>query len=330
MRKLLRVVLWIVTVLAVVVLGGLVYLGLAYPKQQDAPDVRIEATPDLLARGDYLFNHVTICAECHSPHDRDRVGAPIPAGRIGEGGYPFSLGPAGMLYSKNITPTALGEWTDGEIVRALRDGVSENGAPLFPLMPYFNYRQLSQRDLTALVAFVRTLAPRENPVPGRHLAFPMNLIVRLMPNPAGPYPEAPARSGTAEYGRYLVTAASCGDCHSPMDRGEPVPGRAFSGGNPFPTGDGWVSVSANITPDSATGIGAWTRERFVGAFKSRAPGPGEARPFEPGERRTEMPWRAYSGMTEEDLGAIYDYLRTVEPVRNEVVRYVQEEEMETE
>jgi mono/diheme cytochrome c family protein len=325
-RKALRVVLWIVTVLAVVVLGGLVYLGLAYPKKRDAPAVRIEATPDLLARGEYLFHHVAACAVCHSPHDPGVAGARILPDRIGEGGEPFPLGSAGILYAKNITPTALGEWTDGEVVRVLRDGVSRDGSPLFPLMPYLNYRNLSERDLDSIVAYVRSLEPLPDEVPKRELHFPMNLIIRMMPSPAGPYPSAPEHSSTVDYGRYLVNAASCGDCHSPMDdRGQPIPGRQFAGGNPFPTGDGWVAYTANITPDEASGIGAWSRERFVGAFKARESALIEPRPLGPDERRSPMPWLSYSGMTEEDLGAIYDYLRTVEPVRHEVVKFAREE-----
>lgn len=325
MRRALHVVAWIVTVIAVLVLGGLVYLGLVYPKKQDPPAVRIEATPDLLARGDYLFHHVAACAVCHTPHEPSLSGARIEPDRIGEGGPPFPLGYAGTLYAKNITPTALGEWTDGEIVRALRDGVSRDGGSLFPLMPYSNYRNLSERDLHALVVYVRSLEPRPNKVPDRELHFPMNLIIRLMPSPAGPYPSAPERSSTVDYGRYLVNAASCGDCHSQMDKGQPLAGLELAGGNPFPTDDGWVATTANITPDSATGIGAWSRERFIGAFKARELQRIAPRPPAPGERRSPMPWLAYSGMTEEDLGAIYDYLRTVEPVRHEVVRFAREE-----
>lgn len=329
MRKALRVVLWIVTVLAIVVLGGLVYLGLVYPRKQAPSAVRIEATPDLMARGEYLFKHVTACVVCHSPHVPSSSGARIELGRIGEGGQPFPLGSAGILYAKNITPTALGEWSDGEIIRALRDGVSRDGTPLFPLMPYLNYRNLSERDLHALVAYTRSLESRPDDVPERELNFPMNLIIRMMPSPAGPYPSAPEGSRTLEYGRYLVNAASCGDCHSPMDdRGQPIPGREFAGGNPFPTGDGWVAYTMNITPDSATGIGAWTRERFIGAFRAKER--AKTRAPAPGERRSPMPWRSYAGMTDEDLGAIYDYLRTVEPVRHEVVRFAREDPGATE
>ena len=326
MRKALRVIGWSFGVLGVLMLGGLVYFGVAYPKKQDPPAIEIEATPERLARGEYLFRNVAACAECHSPQRRELAGAPIDEARLGAGGTPFALGSAGTLYAKNITRAGIGDWTDGEIVRTLRDGVSRDGGALFPLMPYTNYRQLSEFDLHALVAYLRTLEPRASEVPERELHFPMSLIIRLMPSPAGPYPPAPLHANAVEYGRYLVTAASCGDCHSPMDdRGQPLPGRAFAGGNPFPTGDGWTAHSANITPDSATGIGAWSRERFVATFKAREPERSAPRPLGPVERRSPMPWLSYSGMTEDDLGAIYDYLRTIDPVRHEVVRFVREE-----
>jgi mono/diheme cytochrome c family protein len=324
MRKALRALGWIATVVLVLVLGALAYLGLAYPKSEDPAAVEIEPTPELLARGEYLFEHVTGCVVCHSPHEPTVAGARVTPGSEGAGGPEFPIGSAGTLYAKNITPAAIGDWTDGEIVRALRDGVSRDGTALFPLMPYFNFRRLGERDLTAIVAYVRTLAPRESEVPERHLAFPMNLIVRMMPGPAGPYPAAPDPSNTVAYGEYLVTAASCGDCHSPMDdRGRPLPGRELSGGNPFPTGDGWVAHTANITPDSATGIGLWTRERFVSNAHQRASAAGS--PLSEQARLTPMPWIAFAGMTDEDLGAVYDYLRTVDPVRHEVVRFTREE-----
>ena len=321
MRKALRVLGWIATVLAVLLLGGLVYLGLAYPKRQAPPEVRIEPAPELLERGRYLFHNVAACVVCHTPHEPSISGARIEPDRIGEGGPPFPLGSAGTLYAKNITPAALGEWTDGEIVRALRDGVSRDGSPLFPLMPYFNYRGLSERDLHALVGYMRSLEPRASEVPERELRFPMKLIIRMMPSPAGLYPAAPDPNGSVEYGRYLVSAASCGDCHSPMDRGQPLPGRELSGGNPFPTGDGWVAYTANITPDSATGIGRWTREDFVGRFKSTQAYATAIKARGPDEPHTPMPWPYYATMTEQDLGAVYDYLRSLTPVEHRVVPF---------
>jgi hypothetical protein len=83
-----------------------------------------------------------------------------------------------------------------------------------------------------------------------------------------------------------------------------------------------VAHTANITPDSATGIGLWTRERFVENARERAAAAGN--PLSENERLTPMPWTAFAGMTDEDLGAVYDYLRTVPPVRNEVTRFTRE------
>lgn len=317
MRTALRVVLWLVTAAATLALAGLVYLAVAYPRTQDPPSLTISATPELLARGEYLFHAVAACAVCHTPHAATPSGARVDSTKLGQGGPSFPLGDAGTLYAKNITPTALGSWSDGEVVRALRDGVSRDGSPLFPLMPYFNYRNMTERDLRAIVGYVRTLPARPDDVPDRHLSFPMNLIVRMMPGPAGSYPAASDPSNAVERGRYLVTVASCGDCHSPMDdRGRPIAGRELSGGNEFPTGDGWTARSANITPDSASGIGRWTRERFIGRFRHRG--------SDAGGRLTAMPWRSYGAMTEEDLAAIYAYLRTVPAVSNEVVRFARE------
>jgi mono/diheme cytochrome c family protein len=320
LRRALRAAGWLAGILGVLVLGGLAYVEIAFPRKQEAPVLRVEPTPSLLARGEYLFDHVTGCAVCHTPHEQTTGGARIDPARLGQGGMPFALGPAGTLYADNITPTGLGTWTDGEIVRALRDGVSRDGTPLFPLMPYLNYRRLSEGDLRALVAYVRTLPPGGGPAPARELHFPMSLIVRLMPSPAGRYEAEPAADDPIARGRYLVTAASCGACHSPVDdRGRPVSGREFSGGNPFETTDGWVARSANLTPDSVTGIGAWTRDRFVEFFDARAA--AAARPPHPGDRLSPMPWAAFAGMTSEDRAAIYDYLRTLEPVRHDVVRF---------
>lgn len=320
LRRVLRAAGWFAGILGVLVLGGLAYVEVAFPRKQDAPDLRVDPTPSLLARGAYLFDHVTGCAVCHTPHDQTTAGAHIDPARLGQGGVPFPLGPAGTLYADNITPTALGTWTDGEIVRALRDGISKDGTPLFPLMPYLNYRSLAERDLRALVAYVRTLPPGGGPAPARDLRFPMSLIVRLMPSPAGPYEEGPPEDDPVARGRYLVMAASCGACHSPVDdRGRPIPGREFSGGNPFEMSDGWVARSANLTPDSVTGIGVWTRDRFVDFFAARAA--AAERSAHPGDRLSPMPWAAFAGMTREDRAAIYDYLRTLEPVRHPVARF---------
>lgn len=322
MRRLLKVVAWLVAGVVVLALIAVGVFFAVFPKKSDPPAVEVEATPARLARGEYLFHAVTQCGFCHGKTDRSwRYGLVQPTS-VGAGGNPFPLGEAGIVYARNITPTALGEWTDGELIRALRDGVSRDGTPLFPIMPYNNYRHMSQEDLYALVAYVRTLRPVPDRAPPRELAFPMSLIIRMMPSPAAwpPPPRAPARADTVAYGQYVFTLASCGECHTPRDRGEPLPGLELSGGMEF-LEDDWIVRSANISPDSLTGIGRWTRDDFVARFKGmsihrRSPvrrGPDE--PISP------MPWITYGDMTEEDLGVIYDYLRTVTPVERRIERF---------
>jgi mono/diheme cytochrome c family protein len=128
------------------------------------------------------------------------------------------------------------------------------------------------------------------------------------------------RPDSVAYGRYLVTAASCGDCHTMMEKGTPVEGMAFAGGMEFHLPAGVVRT-ANITPDEETGIGSWPREMFIARFKEYA-GP-EATIIDTAamKRQTVMPWTQYAGMTEQDLGAIYAYLRTRIPVKHLVETY---------
>src|SRR5690606_35010597 len=125
------------------------------------------------------------------------------------------------------------------------------------------------------------------------------------------------RPGEAAYGEYLAEVAGCRFCHTQQENGKEVPGVAFAGGLELAFEAG-VVVSANITPDPLTGIGGWTREAFVARFKAFA---DEVPAVADGDPNTVMPWSLYAGMTEEDLGAIYDYLRTVPPVELAVEKW---------
>ena len=118
----------------------------------------------------------------------------------------------------------------------------------------------------------------------------------------------------------MVTFSGCSNCHSPKEKGSNIPGREFSGGFAIPLSNGGIVRSANITPDQETGIGAWNREMFMQRFKSCLD-PTYAHPISPKDSQTEMPWTFFAGMKESDLQAIYTYLRTVKPVRNEVSHF---------
>ncbi|HEX4914944.1 MAG TPA: hypothetical protein VFV51_13345 [Vicinamibacterales bacterium] len=321
MKTLLKIVGVLVVLLLVAAAAGLGYLYSAFPKVPEAGDFRIEPTPERLARGKYLNDHVVGCTTCHSQRDWTRFSGPVVPNTIGQGGQEFPLGSAGVLYSKNITPAAIGSWSDGELLRAVTAGVSRDGTPLFPLMPYPHYGAMQEDDVHAALAYVRSLKAIENTnIPARQLNFPLNLIVRTIPAPANPQQRPPVTDKLA-YGRYMLRSALCADCHTPIDdRGTPLPGMDVAGGMEF-LETGYRARSANITPDADTGIGSWTEQQFIDRFKSFE---GVEQPvLSDAERRqnTPMPWTAYAGMTREDLGAIYAALRVQKPIANRVTRF---------
>jgi mono/diheme cytochrome c family protein len=321
MKTLLKIVGGVVVLLLLAAAAGLGYLFYAFPKVPAAGEYRIEATPERLARGKYLNDHVLGCTTCHSERDWTRFSGPVKPDTIGVGGQVFALGPAGTLYSKNITPAAIGSWTDGELLRSVTAGVSRDGTPLFPLMPYPHFGVMADDDIHAVLAYVRSLKAIENlNIPERDLNFPLNLIVRTIPEPAAPGTRPPVTDKLA-YGRYMLRSALCGDCHTPIDdQGTPLPGMDFAGGMEF-VETGYRSRSANITPDADTGIGTWTEQQFIDRFKSFE---GVTPPvLSETERRqnTTMPWTAYAGMTREDLGAIYAALRAQKPVVSRITKF---------
>ena len=307
---------------ALVIGGGFVYFTTAFPNAGPTPDFTIDATPERLERGEYLVEHVAACVGCHSKRDMATVGHPVAASDVASGGFIFdrAAGVPGVIPSRNITPAAMGDWSDGELLHAVTTGVTPDGRALFPIMPWANYGTVSEEDMHAMLAYIRTLEPIDNDVPDRTLDPPMSFIVNVMPQPAQMPATAPDRSDTVATGEYLLNMASCNDCHTQSDHGEPLPGMHLAGGMEFPIAGYGISRAANITPHEASGIGSWSRERFIGRFKVQLDQPiGDT--IEPGGFVTVMPWVEYAGMTEEDLGAIYDYLMTVEPVDHSVQRF---------
>ena len=124
---------------------------------------------------------------------------------------------------------------------------------------------------------------------------------------------------TVAYGQYLVLAAGCADCHTLRDdRGQEI-GEPFAGGAEFAVPGFGISRSANILPDNVTGIGGWTRQDFVDRFKATTAAEYRQMEVSPGDFNTVMPWWEYGGMTPGDLGAIYDFLRTVPAATNAVM-----------
>lgn len=299
--------------------AGATYLATALPRIAVVP-LTVTATPALVARGDYLYNHVSVCVACHSTRDATRFAGPVVPGSEGGGGDAFDHGAGipGIIYGRNLTPAALASWSDGELGRAICSGVDRNGRALFPFMPYQNYGRAALSDITAIIAYLRTLAPVSREVPERRLSFPMNLIVNLIPKPAQ-LSAAPPAADAPGYGAYLVNLAACLHCHSQDHHGAIPAGREFAGGREFPVPGGMVR-SANLTPDPSSGLGGWTRERFIAAFAAFRDGAAAAK-VAVHAFNTPMPWTAYAGMSDADLGAIYDCLHALPAVANPVVKF---------
>ncbi|MBT4100255.1 MAG: cytochrome C [Gemmatimonadetes bacterium] len=302
------------------VVGGFVFILTSYPDVAPAPQIDVARTPAQIERGQYLAEQVTVCQTCHTPRDYSMFAGPIKQDRLGAGGerWDQSMGLPGVLYADNITPAALGEWTDGEILRAFTSGVSRDGTALFPLMPYHAYGRMDVADAEAIVAYLRQIPAIEHDVPDRSLDPPLNLVVRLMPQQADPQP-VPSTSDELTYGEYVTTIAACSACHTPLTTdGQPVVEMGYAGGHEYPLPTGGIVRAANITPHEASGIGSWSREQFIARFRAMN---GARESVAPGAFNTVMPWTDYGKMTEQDLGAIYTYLMSLPAIDHFVVRF---------
>ncbi|MCK7529193.1 MAG: hypothetical protein MZV64_72395 [Ignavibacteriales bacterium] len=163
---------------------------------------------------------------------------------------------------------------------------------LFPVMPYTNYHNISEEDLYSIVAYIRTLKPIKNEVGEKELDFPLNYIVKTLPLDSYKPHKAPEKSDMKAYGKYLVTIASCNDCHTKSEDGEPIAGFELAGGAEINLPIGIIR-SANLTPDVETGLGAWTKEQFIQRFKSMATDQVKNMEVQQGSFNTIMPWTIY-------------------------------------
>lgn len=286
-------------------MGWRPFLG---PKARALTERRFESSPERVARGKYLVESVTGCVYCHSELDWQARGFPVKAGTEGGGrswadeGIPFLTAP-------NITSdpeTGGGKWSDDMYARAIREGIAHDGRALFPLMPYANFRQMSDEDLASVVVYIKSLPPLRVAQSPSQVPFPVNRLINGVPEPlTAPVPAPdPARRG-----EYLVTMGSCADCHTPQDdHGQRVRGLDFGGGFML-TSPGGQAAAANITPDP-TGIPYYDEALFLEMMRT---GQARARKI-----HDQMPWSFYRTQTDEDLKAMFAYLKTLAPVKHAV------------
>lgn len=272
---------------------------------------KFERTKARLERGRYLVEHVSHCFLCHSDVDwkgtgRARPGTQGGGGRIPDDALPFPV------YAPNISPdpeTGAGNWADEQFERALRQGIGDDGRLLFPFMPYYYFRGLSDEDLASIIVYVRSIPPVRHKVP--RTQWPKELLELFKPLPplSGPVPPADPHN-RVQRGQYLVSIAACDGCHTPVDeKFQPLPGLTFGGGAALWGTWGRVS-SPNLTPDPS-GIPHYDEAMFLKTIRAGAV--NGVRPL-----NHIMPWKYFRGMADGDLKAIFAYLRTLKPVMHRV------------
>lgn len=298
----------VVGVAAVKLFGPRAFLG---PRKRDLTGRAFERTSNRLERGKYLVSNMG-CLYCHSPHDWNKPEEPIPAGMEGAGQQlPYTDLP-GRVFAPNLTPdkeTGAGNWTDDMLARAIREGIGHDGRALFSIMPYAHYRSLPDEDLASIVVYLRSLAPARNSLPQTEIIFPVKYIIRNLPQPLNSPVPAPDVSDPVKRGAYLVNLMGCADCHTPVDdHHNPIPGMDFSGGQIIQGPWGRVAT-ANLTP-APSGIPYYDEAVFVRAMRTGSVGSRAL--------NRAMPWLVFRGMTDQDLGAMFAYLKTLKPVAHRV------------
>lgn len=262
-----------------------------------------------IERGQYLTEGLLQCFICHSERDWESPGAPPVEGRVGAG-WILSEDGAYRLVAPNLTPdpkTGIGQWSDGQLGRAIREGIGHDGRVLSPRMWYKTFRHLSDSDLAAVIAYLRSREPVSNPLPATFLPpdWQAELNARA-PRPLKPLDvEAP---DLLERGRALVALGDCEGCHTAW--GAPGYGLLLAGGNHISRGE-FQAFSTNITPHPS-GM-AYDAETFIGVMRTGKQ--GALHPL--------MPWIAFRNLSDADLRAMHAYLQTMPPVAHYVNNHVE-------
>lgn len=279
--------------------GGLLALTLAVTL---AGSIGVARAQSLVERGGYLVNTIMTCQNCHTP--------------MGPNGPDFSKALSGGLTwdeppfkvtASNITQdkeTGIGNWTDAQIKTLLRTGKRPNGVQIAAVMPTEFYGIVTESDMDAIVAYLRTVKPVKNTVPAP--VYKIALPYIAFPGSENPYTEA-MLADKVKNGFYLVTIGHCMECHTPFSaKGKDYVADLGKGGMEFP-GPWGKSVSRNITPHNTKGIGDWSDAEIKRAITGGVSKDGS-------KLKPPMGYPYYAQMTGGDLDAMVAYLRTV-PVK---------------
>lgn len=252
----------------------------------------------LLERGEYLVRGPMGCGNCHTPLGPDGpVAGQELTGRLVDKNEAFTA------IAPNITPAGrIAEWSDAQLAVAIREGKRPDGSTIGPPMPFAMYRGLSDNDLKAVVAFLRTLPSVESDV--GESEYNIELPPAYGP-PVGSVADIP-RGITAQYGAYLAgPVAHCMECHTPMGPNGPMLEKAGQGGFEF-HGPWGVSIAPNITPHE-DGLAEFTDSELA-MMITQGKRPDGTMMLPP------MPYGYLAQMTDDDMAAIIAYLRVLPPL----------------
>lgn len=264
-----------------------------FPGAPDASDLSVTSMPEQVSRGEYLVN--LSCVGCHGAADASGNPSGLPPL---SGGWDIAsaegFGFIGSMVTENLTPGGkLADYSDGELFRVMRHSIDQNGHRL-GFMSFLPYSQLSDEDILAIIAYLRSLPPEITA--GKTTGDRLNFLGMLLygsgmfplPEPAAERVTAPPQGATAEYGKYVATFGECAGCHGPDVTGVEASSMSPAVPNPRPI------------------IATWTQEQFMQTMRTGVR-PGGT-PFSDA-----MPWENASKMTDEDLVALYAYLTSPAP-----------------
>lgn len=287
---------WSAVAVGVVLGVGLLVLALkimayhrAVARVYDVPVPPITASQDsaVIARGQHLASSIGGCRDCHGPG-------------LG-GGTGEDMGPIGVIHTPNLTTGAGGaggSYTDGELARAVRHGINRDGRTVL-FMPSQDFNWWPDEDLVAIVSYIRSVPPVDNETPKSEVRLlgklldqfgllPLTVAARI--DHGAPRPDVPDPEATANYGQYVV--AGCRGCHGPGLSGGRIPGTPAE-----------IPAPANLTPHE-TGLGSWTKTDFFTALNTG---------MRPDGRTLDEFMPRYTAMSDVEKGAIWAYLRSLEP-----------------
>ena len=315
MKKVLRFLLYLILAAVIIIGGFIAYIQIdgipKYPTEK--VDLKVESTPDKVAVGAKIA--AVQCMVCHRGSDGKLSGR-----LLNEIPPEF-----GEIHSANITQSkehGIGNWSDGDIYYLLRTGVRPDGQFLPIYMPKFPH--MSEYDIQSVIAYLRSERPEVQASEIAKVPSKPSFLVKMLchvafkkiPLNTQPIPE-PDTTNLQDYGKYLVTGRyDCYPCHSAdfkkVDMAQPEKSFGFlGGGNSLITQEGNIIYTANLTPDEETGLGNWTEDDFRNVMLLQKSKDGHSiRP----------PMLPYNGMTDLEIKAIWQYLRSVPKIKNKVDR----------